>query len=135
MKSRVPAAAAALLLAGAVAGCAHTVTGTVAMTTEPGASSTSTPRTSTPRTSTPGTSTPRTPSDAPPGDAQSVTCGEFVKMDPSTQASVIDEILGEFGPSMSGDNAEAMRIAADAMCQILPKDVVLNDILMGGSPP
>lgn len=122
MRTRVPVAVAALLIAGALAGCARTVPGTVAMTTEPGYS----PSTSSPRSS------PGVPA---PSDSQTMTCAEFSALDPETQTAVITEILGEFGPMIGEQDGESMRIAADALCQFMPGDIVLSEILMGGSPP
>lgn len=118
VRSPVLVAATVLIAVGALAGCSRTVDGQVAMTTEPGAPLTST-------------------RSAPPssGDAQSVTCGEFNAMSPDDQQAVIEEILSEFGPTIGGDDMNTMRIAADAMCQFLPKDIVLADVLMGGGPP
>ena len=131
MRTRVQVAAAALLVAGAVAGCSQTVPGTVAMTTEPGApigesSPSTSPRTTTPRTpGTPGT----------PGVAQTITCGEFMDLSAEEQAAVIGEIFGNYGDMVGTEEMDTMRLAADAMCQFLPKDIALNDILLGGSPP
>jgi hypothetical protein len=122
MRTRVLAALAALLAAGAVAGCGRTVEGQVAMTTEPGFST--------------STSTPRSSSDVPaPSNSQTITCEEFSALDPETQAAVITEILGEFGPMIGDQDGERMRLAADALCQFMPGDIVLSEILMGGSPP
>jgi len=130
MRTRVQVAAAALLVAGAVGGCSQTVPGTVAMTTEPGASTST--RGSSPSTS-PRTTTPGTP--GAPGVAQTITCGEFMEMTPEDQAAVIGEIFGNYGDMVGTDEMDTMRMAADAMCQFLPKDIALNDILLGGSPP
>lgn len=122
MRTRVLVALAALLAAGAVAGCGRTVEGQVAMTTEPGFST--------------STSTPRSSSDVPaPSNSQTMTCEEFSGLDPETQAAVITEILGEFGPMIGDQDGERMRLAADALCQFMPGDIVLSEILMGGSPP
>lgn len=128
MRTRVQVAAAALLVVGVVGGCSQTVPGTVAMTTEPGAPiGGSSPSTS------PRTTTPRTP--GAPGVAQTITCGEFMDMTPEDQAAVIGEIFGNYGDMVGTDEMDTMRMAADAMCQFLPKDIALNDILLGGSPP
>ena len=40
-----------------------------------------------------------------------------------------------FGPMIGDQDGESMRIAADALCQFMPGDIVLSEILMGGSPP
>lgn len=131
MTSRALVVATALLAVGTIAGCSRTVPGTVAMTTEPGASL-STSESAPSRA--PRTSSPRSPSTAP-GDPQSITCGEFLELAPADQAAVVNEIFGEYGPVIGGDEMDTMRLAADAMCQFLPKDIGLADILLGGSPP
>lgn len=56
-------------------------------------------------------------------------------MTPEDQAAVIGEIFGNYGDMVGTDEMDTMRMAADAMCQFLPKDIALNDILLGGSPP
>jgi hypothetical protein len=128
MRTRVQVAAAAVLVAGVVGGCSQTVPGTVAMTTEPGAPiSESSPSTS-PRTTTPG-------APGAPGVAQTITCGEFMDLSAEEQAAVIGEIFGNYGDMVGTEEMDTMRLAADAMCQFLPKDIALNDILLGGSPP
>jgi hypothetical protein len=122
MTSRVLATVAALLAAGAVAGCARTVPGTVAMTTEPGFStSTSTPRSS--------------PGGPGPAEAQTMTCQEFAALDEDAQSEVILEILGDLGPVIGDEDGERMRLAADALCQFMPGNIVLSELLLGGSPP
>lgn len=135
MRTRVLVAVAALLAAGALAGCARTVPGTVAMTTEPGFST----RSSSPSTSGPSTSGPSTPGSSPnvpaPANSQTMTCAEFSELDPDTQAAVINEILGDLGPMVGDEDGERMRMAAAALCQFMPGDIVLSEILMGGSPP
>ena len=130
MRTRVQVAAAALLVAGVVGGCSQTVPGTVAMTTEPGASTST--RESSPSRS-PRTTTPGTP--GAPGVAQTITCGEFMDLSAEEQAAVIGEIFGNYGDMVGTEEMDTMRMAADAMCQFLPKDIALNDILLGGSPP
>jgi hypothetical protein len=130
MRTRVQVAAAAVLVAGVVGGCSQTVPGTVAMTTEPGASTST--RESSPSRS-PRTTTPGTP--GAPGVAQSITCGEFMELSAEEQVAVIGEIFGNYGDMVGTEEMDTMRMAADAMCQFLPKDIALNDILLGGSPP
>ncbi len=127
--------ATALLAVGVAAGCSTTVPGTVAMTTEPGASiSTRESSTSTsPRTSSPRTSTPGTPS-APPGDAQSVTCGEFIELAPEDQTATLTEVMGIPPTGSPADEMEMLRISFDALCQFTPADVTLGELLAGGPP-
>ena len=99
-------AAAVLILVGVLVGCSRTTTGTVAMTTEPGASTTSRTPTSTSR-----------PSDATllhhhvaaypdphaPADSLTMTCEQYNDLDAATQQAVIDEIVSQegsvFGPA------------------------------------
>jgi hypothetical protein len=132
MRVRVLVAVAALLAAGAVAGCGQTIPGTVAMTTEPGFS----PRNSAPSTSGPSTSKPRSSPGVPaPSNSLTMTCEEFSDLDPETQAAVVTAILGDFGPMIGDEDGQKMRMAADALCQFMPPDMVLSEILMGGSPP
>lgn len=132
MRTRALVAVAALLAAGGVAGCGRTIPGTVAMTTEPGFST----RTSAPSTSGPATSTaPSSPGVPAPSNSLTMTCEEFSTLDPDTQAAVINEILGDLGPMIGDEDGQRMRLAADALCQFMPPDVVLSEILMGGSPP
>ncbi|QEM44125.1 hypothetical protein [Mycolicibacterium grossiae] len=146
MDKRV-AVAAAMLAVGVTAGCSQTVTGTVAMTTEPGFSapdSTRSPRTSSPRTTSPRT--PRTSPGTPPsGDAATLTCEQYQALTPEEQSAAVQEILagqfgdltdlGELGPILGGEGADGMRLVADALCQMVPPDVVLSEVLLGGSPP
>ena len=132
MRFRVLVAVAALLASGAVGGCARTIPGTVAMTTEPGFSA----RSSAPSTSGPSTSKPRTSPGVPaPSNSLTMTCEEFTTLDPDTQSAVILEIIGDLGPMIGDDDGQRMRMAADALCQFMPPDVVLSELLMGGSPP
>ena len=122
--------AAGVVLAGALAGCGHTVTGTVAMTTEPGATTRTTSKPSTsPRTSSPRTSTPATP-----GDAQSVTCSQYNDLDDADKTAVIDEILATEGSMLGPENTDIAKTLADAVCQFLPNGKV-SEILLGSPPP
>lgn len=138
MWARVFVAAAAIAVAGSIAGCSQTVPGTVAMTTEPGFSNrttTSSPRTTSPRTSTPRTSTPRTPSDnPPPSDVAAVTCKEYLTFDPDTQTSVVEEILTDQASVLGPGDAEIAKTLVDAVCTFLPNGRV-SEILTGGGPP
>ncbi len=125
---------AALVLAGTVAGCDRTTSGTVAMTTEPG-SSTRISTSSRPTTPTPRTSTPRTSSQAPPpGDALGVTCADYVGLAPADQEAVIEEILKDQSSVLSPGDAEIAKTLADAVCTFLPESRV-SEILLGETPP
>lgn len=145
MRTRVLVAAATFVVAGAITSCDRTVPGTVAMTTEPGASiRTSTPRSSTPRTTSPRTSTPRTrsprtstprtsPSTPLPTDVAGLTCKEYLTLDPDAQTAVIEEILTN-GSLLGPGDAKLAKSLADAVCTFLPNSVV-SEILTGGGPP
>jgi hypothetical protein len=109
------------------------------MTTEAGSptriSTSSQPTTSPPTTSSPRTSTPRTSSDAPPpGDALSVTCAEYVDLDPASQTAVIEEILSQQTSVLGTGDAEIAKTLADAVCSFLPASKV-SEILLGETPP
>lgn len=136
MSAHVRTAAAALITVGLLAGCSQTTTGTVAMTTEPGPSTTRsskpTPTPTSPRSSTP--SKPSTPGAPAPDDALTMTCKEYSGLDEDTQQAVIDEILGQEGSVLGPENAELAKTLADATCGFLP-DAVLSEILFGGPPP
>ena len=132
--------ATALLAVGVAAGCSTTVPGTVAMTTEPGfststrgSSPSTSPRTSSPRTSSPRTATPGTPS-APPGDAQSVTCGQFIELAPEDQTATLTEVMGVPPEGSPTEEMEMLRISFDALCQFSPADITLGELLAGGPP-
>jgi hypothetical protein len=136
---RVLVAAAAFVVAGSVAGCDQTVPGTVAMTTEPGGSTSSTrttgPRTTSPRTSGPRTTTPRTSSNnPPPSNVADITCKEYVTLDPDTQTSVVEEILTDEASVLGPGDAEMAKTLVDAVCTFLPASRV-SEILTGGGPP
>lgn len=133
MRTRVlVAAAAVVVVAGGITSCERTVPGSVAMTTEPGGSTRST--TSRPTTS-PRTSTPRTSTDSPPpSDVATITCKEYLKLDPDTQTSVIEEILTDEASVLGPGDAEIAKTLADAVCTFLP-DSLVSEILTGGGPP
>jgi hypothetical protein len=134
MRTRVLVAAATFAVAGAIAGCDRTTSGTVAMTTEAG-SPTKISTSSRPTTSSPRTSTPKTSSSAPPpGDALSVTCAEYVDLDPADKTAVIEEILKDQASVLSPGDAEIAKTLADAVCTFLPESTV-SAILLGETPP
>jgi hypothetical protein len=137
MRTRVLIAGAALVFAAGVTACERSTPGTVAMTTEPGASTarSSTPSTSSPRTSSPRTSSPRTSSNVPPpSNSLTMTCEEYNDLDSDTQTAVIEEIVAQEGSVIGPQNTEIAKTLADAMCQFMPTSTV-NELLLGGSPP
>ena len=124
------AVAALFVVAGVVTGCERTTPGTVAMTTEPGASlSTSSPRTTSPRTRSPRTSTDATP----PSAAASTTCTDYVAMDPADQAALVEQILAEDDSVFAPQDSDLAKTLVDAMCLLLPNSVV-GGILTGETP-
>jgi hypothetical protein len=130
---RVLLAGAAVVLAAGITSCERSIPGTVAMTTEPGPSTT---RSSAPSTSRPTTSRPpRTSSNVPPpSDSLTMTCKDYTALDPDTQTAVVQEILTQEGSVLGPQNAEIAKSLADAVCQFLP-DSTVSEILLGGGPP
>jgi hypothetical protein len=131
---------AVVLTCVGMAGCVRTTEGSVAMTTEPGGTSTTSTTTSTPRPTSPTsrtrTSAPTSTTDvpAPPG-ALTMKCDEFVALEQPTRVAVVKEILKDdasnsFGP-LGADFAESI---ANTMCQFLPDETV-KEVLTGSSPP
>jgi hypothetical protein len=135
MSAHVRIAAAVLILVGVLVGCSRTTTGTVAMTTESGASKTSRTPTSMsrPPRSSPTTS-PRTPNPNAPADSLTMTCEQYNDLDAATQRAVIDEIVNQEGSVFGGQGADIAKTLADAMCQLVPTTTV-RDILLGGGMP
>jgi hypothetical protein len=132
MRTRVLIAGAAIVLAAGITSCERSIPGTVAMTTEPGPSTT---RSSAPSTSRPSTSRPSTSSDVPPpSDSLTMTCKDYTDLDPDTQTAVVQEILTQEGSVLGPENAEIAKSLADAVCQFLP-DSTVSEILLGGGPP
>jgi hypothetical protein len=139
---RIPllAVAAAVLCVGLATACDRTVPGTVAMTTQPGASTTTsrttttTPTTSGPRPTTTRTSTPTSEVPAP-ANAQTMTCKDFSDLDDATRRAVVKAILEKEKDSPFGmlgpDFAVSM---ATTMCQFLP-DATVKEVLTGAPPP
>jgi hypothetical protein len=130
MNAHVRHAAAALITVGVLAGCSHTTAGSVAMTTEPGPSTTRSSN-PTPTSTIPSSSAPSAPGAPAPGDAMTMTCKEYSELDEDSQQAVIDEIVGEQGSLIGPENAELAKTLADATCGFLP-DAVLSEILLGG---
>jgi hypothetical protein len=144
MKTHVWVAAAALILLGLTTGCERTTPGTVAMTTEPGPPVTTTTRT--PSTTLPGfpniplpdieLPTPNTdlPEVPAPPNALTMTCSEYTDLDEATQLAVIRAILAQEENPLGPEDEMVALLMADAMCQFLP-DAVVNEVVLGGSPP
>jgi hypothetical protein len=132
MRTRVLIAGAAVVLAAGITSCERSIPGTVAMTTEPGPSTT---RSSAPSKARPSTSTPHTSLDVPPpSNSLTMTCKDYTDLDPDTQTAVIQEILTQEGSVLGPENAEIAKSLADAVCQFLP-DSTVSEILLGGGPP
>jgi hypothetical protein len=134
-------AGASILLAAGITACERTTPGTVAMTTEPGASLSTSPRSTSHPTlpSFPGLpgipSTPRTSSNVPPpSNSLTMTCKEYNGLDADTQLAVVQEIVSQEGSVIGQQNIEIAKTLADAMCQFIP-DSTVSELLLGGSPP
>jgi hypothetical protein len=153
MGTQLRVAAAALMFIGLATGCAHTTTGTVAMTTEPGPPLSSPSRT--PSTADPGfPNIPGLPSipglpgipglpvpgnsnvpDVPaPADALTMKCSDFTKLDEATQRAVIKAILKDGNQQATPESEMVASLMASTMCQFLPSAVV-KEVVLGGSPP
>ena len=129
MSARLRSAAIVLMCLGLVA-CEKTVEGSVAMTTQPGPSTSASPTTS--RTRTPS---PETTSEVPAlAGALTMKCDEFVKLEQPARIAVVREILKQensvFG-QLGDEFAESM---ANTMCQFMP-DAPVREVLMGSGPP
>lgn len=150
MRTHVWAAAAVLILAGLTAACERTTSGTVAMTTQPGPPITSTTRTPRAVPGLPGIPIPTLPNlpnipipgfpnntkvpvvPAPP-NAQTMTCGDFNKLDPATQLAVVRAILAKQNNPL-GPNGESIgQMLVEAACQFLPQATVSE--VLTGTPP
>jgi hypothetical protein len=139
VRIEVMAVTAVVLCVGLATACERTVPGTVAQSTQPGASTTTTRTTTTTKTSGPRTTTTRTStptSEVPaPGNALTMTCKEYADLDEATRKAVVKAILDQEKDSPFGmlgeDFAESM---ATTMCQFLP-DATVKEVLMGSPPP
>jgi hypothetical protein len=138
---RVLIAGASILLAAGITACERTTPGTVAMTTEPGANLSTSPRSTSRPTlpSFPGLpglpSTPHTSSSVPPpSNSLTMTCKEYNALDADTQLAVIQKIVSQDGSVIGQQNSEIAKTLADAMCQFMPSSTV-NELLLGKSPP
>jgi hypothetical protein len=141
---RVWIAGASILLAAGITACERTTPGTVAMTTEPGSSLSTSQRTTSRPTlpSFPGLpgipglpSTPRTSSNVPPpSNSLTMTCKEYNGLDADTQLAVVQQIVSQKGSVIGQQNIEIAKTLADAMCQFIP-DSTVSELLLGGSPP
>ena len=133
-------AAAALICLGLVTGCHRTVPGTVAMTTQPGAASTTAAPTTTGRPSTttsrPTTSPSRTSPTAEvpaPANAKTMKCTEYDKLDEATQLAVIRAILTDEHSVFPKGNEDLAKTIVDSICQFLPNSTV-SEVLTGAPP-
>ncbi|MBB5166691.1 hypothetical protein [Mycobacterium sp. AZCC_0083] len=143
MRTRVLVAGASILLAAAITACERTTPGTVAMTTEPGASLSTSPRSTSRPTlpSFPGLpgipglpSTPHTSSNVPPpSNSLTMKCKEYNGLDADTQLAVVQQIVSQQGSVIGQQNIEIAKTLADAMCQFIP-DSTVSQLLLGGPP-
>jgi hypothetical protein len=143
MRTRVLVAGASILLAAGITACERTTPGTVAMTTEPGASLSTSPRSTSRPTlpSFPGIpgipglpSTPHTSSNVPPpSNSLTMKCKEYNGLDADTQLAVVQQIVSQQGSVIGQQNIEIAKTLADAMCQFIP-DSTVSQLLLGGPP-
>ncbi|MCU1697246.1 MAG: hypothetical protein JWR34_3309 [Mycobacterium sp.] len=143
MRTRVLVAGASILLAAGITACERTTPGTVAMTTEPGASLSTSPRSTSRPTlpSFPGLpgipglpSTPHTSSNVPPpSNSLTMKCKEYNGLDADTQLAVVQQIVSQQGSVIGQQNIEIAKTLADAMCQFIP-DSTVSQLLLGGPP-
>jgi hypothetical protein len=133
-------AGASILLAAGITACERTTPGTVAMTTEPGASLSTSPRSTSRPTlpSFPGIpglpSTPHTSSNVPPpSNSLTMKCKEYNGLDADTQLAVVQQIVSQQGSVIGQQNIEIAKTLADAMCQFIP-DSTVSQLLLGGPP-
>jgi hypothetical protein len=136
-------AGASILLAAGITACERTTPGTVAMTTEPGASLSTSPRSTSRPTlpSFPGLpgipglpSTPHTSSNVPPpSNSLTMKCKEYNGLDADTQLAVVQQIVSQQGSVIGQQNIEIAKTLADAMCQFIP-DSTVSQLLLGGPP-
>jgi hypothetical protein len=136
-------AGASILLAAGITACERTTPGTVAMTTEPGASLSTSPRSTSRPTlpSLPGLpgipglpSTPHTSSNVPPpSNSLTMKCKEYNGLDADTQLAVVQQIVSQQGSVIGQQNIEIAKTLADAMCQFIP-DSTVSQLLLGGPP-
>jgi hypothetical protein len=127
--------AVTVLCLGLATGCERSTPGTVAMTTEPG-TSTSSRQSSTP--SRPTSSAPTTKSPVPvvpaPPNAKTMTCREFTGLDEATRLAVVRAILADQNSVLGAGNEDVAQTLADTLCGFLP-DSTVNEILLGEPLP
>jgi hypothetical protein len=127
---------AAVICLGVTAGCERTVPGTVAMTTQPGPTTTTRPSTtSRPTASAPTRTSSPTPEVPAPANALTMTCKEFTGLDDATKKAVVKAILDQEKDSPFGMlGTEFAESIASTMCEFLPESTV-REVLMGSPPP
>jgi hypothetical protein len=104
------------------------------MTTEPGASLSTTRSAPSPtktRPTTPRTPRSSVPSVPAPPDSLTMTCDDYNQLDEETQLAVIDAILADERSILSPSNVEIAKSLADAVCQFLT-DSTVSEVLLGG---
>lgn len=137
MSTHLRISAAALIAGCVLAGCSNTTSGTAMMPTQ--SKMTDAPRSTIPRATIPRTtskapsSAPRTPGAQPPGDALTMTCKDYLTLDPDAQTAVVEEVLAQEGSVLGPQNTDLAKTLADAVCQLLPTSTV-SEILLGAPP-
>jgi hypothetical protein len=126
---------AAVICLGMTTGCERTVPGTVAMTTQPGPTTTTRPPRTTSRPTAAPTRTSSPTSEVPaPANALTMTCKEFTGLDDATKKAVVKAILDQEKDNPFGTlGTEFAESIASTMCEFLP-DSTVREVLMG-SPP
>lgn len=134
MRTNLRVMAAAVIFVGLASGCERTTAGNVAMTTQPGTSTSTRPSTTilrpTPSAPSRTSSIPEVP--APP-NATTMTCHEYNGLDDATRLAVLRAILTDKNSMFPKGQEDMVKTIADAMCQFLPDSTVSE--LLAGSPP
>jgi hypothetical protein len=127
---------ATMLMCVGLTSCVRTTEGSVAMTTEPGGStSTSTSSSASPTTSRTRTSSPQSTSEVPaPAGAMTMKCDEFTKLDQAERVAVVKEIVSQENSPFGQLGDEFAETMASTMCQFMP-DATVREVLMGSTPP
>lgn len=125
--------AAAAICLGVTTGCERTVGGTVAMTTQPGPTTTRPWTTSARPTTSAPTNTAPTSEVPAPANASTMTCREYSQLDDATRLAVLRAILADEQGMFPGGSEDIAKTVADAMCQFLP-DSTVKELLLGEPP-
>ena len=137
MRIHLLAVATAALCVGLATGCERTVPGTVAMTTQPGATTAQRPSTTTSRPTALAPTRTSSPTSTVPAPANAVTmsCKDYNGLDDATRTAVVRAILDQEKDSPFGMLGEDFAVSmATTMCQFLPQSTV-REVLVGSPHP